>query len=308
MLLMNIILFTINIVIALFTILLIFIYIKSPSFKSIPFFFNIFFCITITLDNGLRLIGVEDKKEEEERTTWCQIQGFLLSFLDKLFITSITIYSIINYIIMANPKCYDNNKNSIYFILILINILFSLILTIIFFNQGMSRSSIDHNFCYVNTTNGIKITLDTIYTIILFLIDLFCIIRILTKLCKILRESGIQSNENRKKKLRHHLYRFIFDLILNIITFGFLLFLIRKWLTFLDNNDDNKIVKDIIYILICLINELFFTINSELYKEGMRIFTCNKIEKFKKKNDEERLYPKENEDDDGDNDECDITD
>ena len=297
---MDIIFFIINIVIALFTILLLFIYLKSPSFKSIPFYFNIIFCIIITLDNGLRLIPAEKLED-----TWCKIQGFLLSFFDKLFITSITIYSIINYIIMVNPKCYDNNKNLLYFILILINIIISLILTIIFFCQGMSKSSLDHGFCYINTSNPIKITLDAIYTILLLLIDLFCIIRILTKLSTLLRESDIQNNENRKKKFHHHLYRFIFDLILNIITFGFLFFLIMKWLTFLDGKDgENKIVKDIIYILLCLINELFFTINSELYKEGMRIFTCNKIEKFKKQNADEKLYPKENEDNDGDDGEC----
>lgn len=294
---MDIIFFIINIVIALFTILLLFIYLKSPSFKSIPFFYNIIYCIIITFDNGLRLIPAEKLED-----TWCKIQGFLLSFFDKLFITSITIYSIINYIIMVNPKCYDNNKNLLYFTLILINIIISLILTIIFFCQGMSKSSLDHGFCYINTSNPIKITLDAIYTILLLLIDLFCIIRILTKLSTLLRESDIQNNENRKKKFHHHLYRFIFDLILNIITFGFLFFLIMKWLTFLDG--EKKIIKDIIYILLCLINELFFTINSELYKEGMRIFTCNKIEKFKKQNADEKLYPKENEDNDGDDGEC----
>ena len=88
----------------------------------------------------------------------------------------------------------------------------------------------------------------------------------------------MKNNQVNKTKLKRHFWRFISDLFLNIITFGFLLVLINKILNF---KNEKKYIKDIIYIILCFICELFFTINGESYKEIMRIITCNKVEKYK---------------------------
>jgi hypothetical protein len=275
--------FLLNIAIALFTFFLILVYVISDLFKSMPFYFNIFFCIVISLDNAIRLIPVEDEKVEDP-SIWCRVQGFSLSFFDKLFLTSITIYSIINCIIMILPKLYEKKMKLIYIILILLNICFSLGLTILFYQQGMSDTSMDHKFCYINTKESIKITVDTIYTIILFLIDVICITCILIKICKLMKKWDEKRNES-KRKLCNHFWRFLVDLFINIITFGYLFLLINGMLPF-----NEAIVKDFIYIILGLITELFFTINDEFIKEAMRIITCNKCDKFKKKDENvERL-------------------
>ena len=267
--------YIINIIIAVFTLFLIFIYIKSDLFKSIAFYFNIFFCFVITLDNALRLIPVKDTNISDP-TNWCKAQAFLLSFLDKLFITSITIYSIINYTIMILPKLYEEKMKLIYCSLIAINICISLVLTIIFYLNGLSNTSFEHRFCYIKTNDSTKKLIDTIYTFILLLIDIFCLIRILIKINSLIKQWNIHRNES-KKKLYGHFWRFLIDLFLNIITFGYLLLLINKKLPF-----GQAIIKDLIYILLGLGAELFFTINSVFFKEAMRIITCNKCERFRR--------------------------
>ena len=45
-------------------------------------------------------------------------------------------------------------------------------------------------------------------------------------------------------------------------------------------------IRDYIYIILCLITELFFTINQVCYRESMRTLTCNKLDRFKKKDSE----------------------
>jgi len=92
-----------------------------------------------------------------------------------------------------------------------------------------------------------------------------------------------------KEKSKSFLRRFIIHLIINIIAFTYIFLLINK--TFPKGS-----YKDLIYILICLIVELFFTVQRPLYKAFMRILTCNKIEKFKEINKvtEDEEYDNEN--------------
>ena len=88
-----------------------------------------------------------------------------------------------------------------------------------------------------------------------------------------------ESKDSRKSKSNLYICRFLFDLFLNIITFGYILILINKILKL---DKEYKFLKDLIYIVLCLIMELFFTINSELFKEFMRLLTCNKVEKYRR--------------------------
>ena len=54
-------LYIICFLITLFTIFLMIIYCKSDILKSYPCYFNIYFCIIITLDNSIRLIPAKKK-------------------------------------------------------------------------------------------------------------------------------------------------------------------------------------------------------------------------------------------------------
>ena len=279
----NIIVYIINTLIILFTIIIFFIYLRGSSFKSYPCYFNLYFCIIITFDNLIRLFPIKSKNGFS-----CKIQAFSLSFFDKLFLISITDYSIINYITMKNPDYYKTFTKTIYLQLLFLSIFFSLALTIIFYLQGLNTGS-NGDICYVNTTNLVKKITDTIYTCFLLIIDLFCIIKILINLYNLKKDPESKNNQLRITSIKTHFWRFSFDLIINLITFIYVILLINK-LVKLD------LLKDIIYVLICLMNELFFTINKVFYQEFMRIITGKIFNKNQEKNEKDN-------DNDNDNDE-----
>lgn len=285
----NIFLYIISGLIAAFTIFLFIIYLISKKLRSYPCYFNIYFCIIIALDNIIRFIPADKNETVENASILCKLQAIFLSLFDKLFIISITSYSIINYIIMIHTKVYSEHTGKIYIILVVVSFCLSLGLTLLFFSKGISNSNLEDAVCYVKTGDNLKRITDSIYTCILLLIDIFCITRILIKIRQYIMDCELKNNMEKKGNLKRHFWRFLIDLLINFITFGFVFALINKWAQFKD-----KHVKDIIYIIICLINELFFTINEESFNIIMRVLTCNKVEKFQDKQQEELLIQNEN--------------
>ena len=263
-------LIVISTIITIIALFLIFIYIKSKNFRTkfYNFLFNIIFTSSIALNNIIRLIPASDTSQVEASGA-CKFQAFILTVLDKLMMILITDYSIISFLGMFKFEYYSANTKWLFIILVSISSLLSIILAIIFINIDVIDPK--DEFCYVNTRNNVKISVDSVVTGLLFLINLFCLVRILFKLYKLKKEENI-SNEKGKGSFRLHFIRFSVNLTIIIILFIFLLLLITKNLSFLD------IGKDIVYIILCLIVGLFFTINTELLKEIKNTLKCSNNE------------------------------
>ena len=251
--------------IVLFNIFLVFIYIKS-KFNSYPYYFNIFFCVTISLNNIIRLITGE-RKADEEVSAACKAQAIFLTFSDKLILACVCSYSFINYLGMTRTEFYKNKEKVIFIVLAVISILISIISTIIFISQGYSTHS---HFCYADTSNSVKIISDSIITGILFGVSLLCLIILMVNIIK-LKNTLESESSGRSSNIGYHLCRFSFDIIINIALFIYIFLIINKTLSW------GSIAKDIIYIILCLIIEVFFTVNKEFIKETKRILTCQKI-------------------------------
>jgi len=251
--------------IVLFNIFLIFIYIKS-KFNSYPYYFNIFFCVTISLNNIIRLITGE-RKADEETSAACKAQAIFLTFSDKLILACVCSYSFINYLGMTRTEFYKNKEKVIFIVLAVISILISIISTIIFISQGYSTHS---HFCYADTSNRVKKISDSIITGILFGVSLLCLIILMVNIIK-LKNTLESESSGRSSNIGYHLCRFSFDIIINIALFIYIFLIINKTLSW------GSIAKDIIYIILCLIIEVFFTVNKEFIKETKRILTCQKI-------------------------------
>ena len=251
--------------IVLFNIFLIFIYIKS-KFNSYPYYFNIFFCVTISLNNIIRLITGE-RKADEEASAACKAQAIFLTFSDKLILACVCSYSFINYLGMTRTEFYKNKEKVIFIVLAVISILISIISTTIFISQGYSTHS---HFCYADTSNSVKIISDSIITGILFGVSLLCLIILMVNIIK-LKNTLESESSGRSSNIGYHLCRFSFDIIINIVLFIYIFLIINKTLSW------GSIAKDIIYIILCLIIEVFFTVNKEFIKETKRILTCQKI-------------------------------
>ena len=270
----------INALIAVIGLFVAIIYLKSKIFHSYPYYFNLFFILTVLLNNLIRLIPKREEENEYETSIQCYIQGITLTVLDKLMLCQITSYSVIYFLGIFYPDFFDKNKMIIFFTLSEIGFIISLVLATVFSIQGMSCGS---QYCYVKTRNNIKFIIDTSVTSILWLISLYCTLRLLINLVKLKRTHNY--NNQQADSISYHTFRFSFNLVFNIVMYLYVVLLINKKLEFRINFQ-----KDMFYILLSLIGEIFFTVNIEVIRETKRILTCGQPPLINS-NDDERSMP-----------------
>jgi hypothetical protein len=257
-------LIAVSVLISVAGILIMIIYGKSKIFHSYPYYFNIYFIVTIMLNNLIRLIPGRKEENEFKTSVGCYIQGIILTVLDKLMLCQITSYSVIYYLGSFHSEFFERNKMMIFLILSEAGFAISMILATVFSFKGMSVSS---QFCYVRTRDNTKYIVDTIVTTLLWLISVLCTLRLLLNLIKIKKEVAVF---NRKAdSITYHTCRFSFNLVFNILIYLYVDLLINKKLTWMTDW-----TKDLYYILLSFIGEIFFTINAEVWKEAKRIITC----------------------------------
>ena len=264
----NPVLIAISILISIIAVFLIIIYLINRKFRSYPYYFNIIFILVIAVDNIIRLIpGEIDSKGDE--TIGCKIQAFTLTLFDKLMLILMTIYSIFAYLENFQNFFYKPNEKIIFIISTSGSFVLSLILAFIFFFQGIEKSE----YCYVES-NTLKNIVDSSITGLLLLISLFCLISLLINIKQIKQErENDPENEQGKEQVDFYLVRFIGALIMNLLTFGYVIILINNLIKF-----KKDFIKDLIYMLLSLSVELFYTIKIELINQVKKMVTCNKGE------------------------------
>ena len=255
-----------------FSIFIIFIYIKSKFFHFYAFYFNIIFTLVIAIRNVFRLI------QKDDYNGFCFFQAYLLSILDKFIQSQITSYSIINYIGMFKNQFFIDNKKQIFICLTALSGLYSFTLTTIFISQGLSSESF---CCYIKTSAYLKKVLDSLFSVLLLAINLLCIIRIIVTLCKN-KKQNIE-NKKRNEDIKRHLTRFISEIVFVTLIFLIVIFTVNK----IFMSEGAKEAKEIIYELLLLTMEIFYTMNKEIFKEVKRIFCCKKEDNESQIEDEE---------------------
>ena len=264
----------ITIIMSVVAILIVIVYFNSKIFHSYPYYFNIYFILTILLNNLIRLIPKREEENEYEISIQCYIQGIFLTVLDKLMLCQITSYSVIYYLGSFHNDFFKKNEMLIFFFLSEISFVISMVLAVVFSAKGMSVGS---QYCYVKTKDNTKYIVDTIITTMLWAISEICTIRLLINLVKLKKEGAVY---NRKaKSISYHTFRFSFNLVFNVLMFLYVDLIINKVL----NNVIPDFTKDMYYILLSLVGEIFFTINTEVMKEAKRMVMC----KSKTQEDEE---------------------
>lgn len=220
------------------------IYCTNPKFKTISHQFNIIFTLNIVLDYSCRLFP----------NALCEIQAFLLTLFDKLMLTLMTSFSFIwCFIILNKEELKNTNKEKkLYIFTNIIGLILSLVCTIIFYIQG---TSVNSEFCYVDTRSEVKQWIDSIVIIILFIINFVCLIIIIVKTNELKDENG---KVVIKEVYIYDLKRFIIGLFINIIIFIYVFLLIIKKMPF------DNIGKDIIYMILSLFADIYIIANEEL--------------------------------------------
>ena len=129
-----------------------------------------------------------------------------------------------------------------------------------------------------------KEIIDLIFTIILLIINFYCILHLLIKIFLYIKES---KNEIKKRSnYIRHFCKYIIIFILNNLTFGLVICIIKNYI-------EKDELKSLSYIIFSLLVVLFYTLNTRVLYEGKKLICCQKDEK---KDDIE-----EEKDDDDDN-------
>jgi hypothetical protein len=268
----------------IFTIILIIVYIKdknmsinaknkdSPGIRMKVYicYFNVFFCVVIVIEDLLRLIpdsiGVGKSQIEDNPNFICSLQAFCSSFFDKLLLSNMTIYSIITFLGVFYSEFYKNHIKAIFIVLISIGLAFSLGLTIAYITEGISFKDI---VCSIHTRTNLKIISDNIYTSFLFTINILSLISLILYLNKLKSTYQREGKDVLFRKSSNFLKRYLLDLLINIIAFIYILLTVNKVFA-------RGSYKDILYLIICLAIELFFSLNRTLFEGFVRTVSCGK--------------------------------
>jgi len=252
---------------------LVFLYLKSKEFHKIQCYNIIIISIIVLLDNILRIIPMDIYILRH-------IQAFLLTFLDKLLLTTITCQALTLYFGVCHTKLYYKREKIIFIISSLIGLLTSIILSTLFIIIGNSEkgeggiTNYDNEsiYFYVIDTD-FKTIVDSIFNGIFLLFNLFFSIVLLIFIAKKQKQASIGIIED--LDYGHHNLRIILMFLINSFMF------VESYLITFDKIPDDFI--ELIYIVSCFLVDLYYTINKIIIEETMKIF-CKNL--YKKKHPE----------------------
>ena len=223
--------------------------------RTYPCYLNFFLSASIAINNIFRLITFKDSD------FLCKSQAFILAVFDKLIFTTITVNAYLTYRGLLDNEFYMNNIKSLFIITNIISLALALTLGIIFLCNG----TVKYNVCYVKG-GSFKENIDTVVSSLLFFIFLYSNLKSILFLSKNIKE--IFLNNTNLTAYVWHFYRMVASLFFCSLAFLVTLLIINDSL-FLD--DDNI---DLCFITVCLIIDLFFTLNSTVLKQTLILLGC----------------------------------
>ena len=262
----NIVTYIANSFIILITFYLIFLYIKGKEFHQKKVFNIILLGMTLFFDNILRLIPMDVYILRH-------IQAFLLTFFDKLILTTITSQALIIYFGACQTRLYYKNELAMFLVPLILGLAISAALTILYIiiankevgDGGITNFDGKNNYFYVIGTD-LKVLCDTIFNGVFLFVNVFCSVVLLIFLSQKKKKAELGIIED--LDYGHHHLKIILMFILNSMMF------IESFLIIYDKMPSDYI--DLIYVISCLLLDLYYAINKIIIKETMRIF-CFKL-------------------------------
>ena len=261
----KIITYIINSLIILVSLLLIFLYIKSREFHQYQCYNILILSIIIFFDNILRIIPMNV-------LVLRHIQAFLLTFFDKLILTTITSQALILYLGVCQTKVYFKKEKLIFCLSLILGILISFILALLYIiiansqqGEGGITNYEDTSIYFYVTNTDFKSISDSIFNGIFLLFNLYYSIILLIYIAK--KRKKVRLGIIEDLDYGHHTLKIVLMFIINSSLF------IESYLIIYDKIPDHLI--DLIYIITCLLVDLYYAINKIIIKEMMKIF-CKK--------------------------------
>ena len=268
--------YILNFIIIIITLYLIFLLIKSKSFRIYPCYNITILSFIIFFDNILRIIpsGINFIKYP---------QAFLLTSLDKLLLTTITSQAIITFFGVCLTKIYFRYEKIIFISTLIAGIFISSILSLIYI---IKADVTDYGYYYCQDSPTKRIS-DTIFNGIFLVINLFCTFVLLIYISKKRRQASLGIIED--LNYGHHHTKIVFMFLINSLLF------IESYLIIYNKFPSDKV--DLIYLITCLLILFYYTINKIIIKETLRLFCGSYYEsKYGSIKNNERLSDDDNDD------------
>ena len=252
-----------NIFIIIISFYLTILYIKSKTLHIYPCYNFLILSFVIFLDNIFRIIPLDNND------VFKYIQAFLLTSLDKLILSIIIFETFIIYLGVVKTKFYYKNEKIIFFSGLISNLIISFTLggIFVYISDDLEKYGI-YYYCEGNYTKKI---IDLIYNSIYLFINTFCILILLLYMStkKEEAEEGIIEDLDYGRHYMKILLMFIF----NSLAF------IESYLIIYDKLPVPDEYIDLVYLVTCLLIDLFYTLNKIIYKETLKIFCRNIYDK-----------------------------
>ena len=260
----------------LITFYLTFLYIKSKYFHTYSCYNIIIMSIIIFLSSLLNIV-VQDQWGRE--STQC-FSGIIKDFLNKLILSILTMQVITLYIGIMKTQFYYDNEKKIFIWGTIISCIISLALGILFNLLKLDGDDYYEDLDSYKDWNKegelkeeIKkrmvaiIIMESVFCGVLFVINVFCLAVVMSHLSK--RQKLAETGNIENLGYKNQLIRFIFMFILNIIAIA------ASAIFVIYGVFDEKKMRQTVYIGICLVIDLCYSVNKTVIDETLKLF-CKK--------------------------------
>lgn len=248
-----------NVIIIIISIYLVFLFFKSKTFHKYPCYNMIIFSFIILFDCIFRIIPINYNSDNCIKAE--KVIAYFIVMFDKLILATLSMQSVIYYLGALKINFYSTYEAIIFFTTFICSLVISGSLAGLYISDGFEAYDL---YCYSTSTSRKK-TIDTIFNSVYLIINLYCSIVTLRYISR--KKQEVENGLIDDLNYNHHFNRLLIMLILNVFTFTESYLIIHDVLT----GD----YLDLLYLITCLVVDLFYCINEEVYKETLKIF-CKK--------------------------------
>ena len=243
------------------TFYLIFLYLKSDTFKIYPCYNIMILSFIVFFDNIFRIIPIYNIEALK------YAQAYILTLFDKLLLTTITSQCIIIYLGVCHNNFYSLNEKKIFLSNLITGIIISVIISLLYMLVGDKGYAEYTTYFYCKNSDVKRIT-DIIFNFILLLINVALTLLLLGYIGVKRKKVSLGLIED--LDYGHHFTKIILMFLVNILLF------IESYLIIFDKFDGfGDGVVDLIYLVTCLLVLFYYTINKIIIKETQKI-CCKK--------------------------------
>ena len=245
-------------------------YIICKVLHTYPCYNKLTVNLIILVDNIIRIIPLALYENDNLNDFLKNAQAFLLIFFDKFFLIILSNQIVIQYLGIMHTNFYFNNEKKIFIFGTILSAIISITLAWIFIIGGYEYKK-DKLYYYGRNDLGYKKVIDTVYYSILLAVNVFCLIIIIIN-------SSTWNKKSKKEGMgniyyEHNLIQSLIKFIINSITYVISFLIIYRCLS-------GYGITDLIYLINCLIVNIFYCFNKVVINEFCKKFCCCFYKKY----------------------------